>query len=60
MQITADEIVVLEVSMSMNEREMTVHSTLLWNGKNVILVDKGFLGMVLVNQAEMGKDRDFL
>ena len=60
MQIIAGGIAVLEVSMSMNEREMTVHSTLLWNGENVILVDTGFPGMVSVNQAEMGKDRDFL
>jgi glyoxylase-like metal-dependent hydrolase (beta-lactamase superfamily II) len=47
------EIRKIQFRMSVNGREMTVHSTLLWDEGDVVLVDTGVPGMMAAIESEM-------
>lgn len=49
----ADGIALLDLSVAMGNQQMVVHPTLLWDDKDVILVDTGFPGMLTSIRDEM-------
>ena len=53
MKMIADGIALLDLSMTMGDRHMVIHPTLVWDDKDVILVDTGFPGMLPSIRAEM-------
>ncbi|KPV45260.1 MBL fold metallo-hydrolase [Alicyclobacillus ferrooxydans] len=55
MEKIADGIARLDLTMNFGEHQMVIHPTLLWDDKDVILVDTGFPGMLPAIQEEMAR-----
>jgi len=53
MKKITDSITLLDLSITMGDRQMVIHPTLLWDNKDAILVDAGFPGMLASIQNEM-------
>lgn len=53
MRLITDGVAMLELSIDLGEYKMEIHPTLVWDDKDVILVDTGFPGMLPALQAEM-------